>query len=76
MEPIGSQMLPQHPLTLRMHQHGEHSHPKPLTKRMRKNNQSQKEPKILMSSIVQHRSIRKGNLRSKPKGTQIEHLQG
>ncbi len=42
MEPIGSQMLPQHPLTFIMHHHGEHFHPKPLTKTMRKNNRSEK----------------------------------
>jgi hypothetical protein len=49
-----SQMLPKHPLTLKMHQHGKHLHPKPPTKWMKRKNENKKSPpKILILSIGQ-----------------------
>jgi hypothetical protein len=35
---IKFQMLPKHPLTPKVHQHGKHLHPKPPTKRMKRKN--------------------------------------
>ncbi len=36
------QMLPKHPLILKVQQHGKHPHPKSPTKKMKKRNQSQR----------------------------------
>ncbi len=70
-----SQMLHGHPLTSKAYQHDEHLHPKPLIKNMRKRNQNQMGWAHDLNVV--DRAIKNSqNPRGKPKGAQVEHLQG
>jgi hypothetical protein len=71
----GSQMLHGYPLTSRVHQHDEHLHSKPLIKNMRKRNQNQMGWAHDLNVV--DRAIKTSqNPRGKPKGAQVEHLEG